>query len=78
MPLQVFPNFKNIGFAKSAGFIDSEEAIDVSIAFVQIPNTSITIELMEYNNPKGIDKNNKTITNQIGNVVHIALKVSNY
>ena len=31
IPLQQFSNFKNVGFAKSAGFIDRPETVDVSI-----------------------------------------------
>ena len=78
VPLQQFSNFKNVGFAKSAGFIDRPETVDVSIVFLQLPNTNVTIELMDYHNPKGINKieTNKS-TYQIGNVGHIALKVDN-
>lgn len=77
IPLQQFPHFKNIGFAKSAGFMEKPETVDVSIVFLQIPNTNITIELMDYHNPKGIKKREeKKLTHQIGNTGHIALKVS--
>ncbi len=37
IPRQFFPHFNNKGFAKSAGFIDNPEQVDVSIAFMEIP-----------------------------------------
>lgn len=77
-PLQIFPNFKNVGFAKSAGFMGNPETIDVSIVFLQIPNANVTLELMEYHNPKGVNKKESNkLTHQIGNIGHIALKVNN-
>ena len=77
-PIQTFPHFKNSGFAKSAGFMKNPEDVNVSITFLQIPNTSITLELMEYHTPKFIDKRvSEKVTHQMGNVGHIALKVEN-
>ncbi|MBK2125733.1 VOC family protein [Fangia hongkongensis] len=77
-PLQTFPHFKNVGFSKSAGFMDNPEKVDVTVRFLQIPDTNLTLELMQYHAPKPIDKRdlNKK-THQIGNVGHIALKVNN-
>ncbi|MDR5615231.1 VOC family protein [Arsenophonus sp.] len=76
--VQIFPHFKNIGFAKSAGFMDSPEEVDVSITFLEIPNTSIHIELMQYHSPVGTetDKKNK-FSNNIGGIGHICLKINN-
>ena len=51
--VQKFPHFKNVGFSKSAGFIDKPEEVDVSIYFLEIPNTGVFIELFEYHNPPG-------------------------
>lgn len=77
IPLQEFPHFKNIGFAKSAGFLETPENIDVSIVFLQIPNTNITLELMQYHSPKAVNKIEfNKLTYQSGNVGHIALKVN--
>ncbi|HGJ5899509.1 VOC family protein [Arsenophonus apicola] len=76
--VQIFPHFKNIGFAKSAGFMESPEGVDVSITFLEIPNTSIHIELMQYHSPIGIKIDNKNkFSNNIGGVGHICLKVNN-
>ena len=32
---QTFPHFKNVGFARSAGFLDDPESVDVSIRFLK-------------------------------------------
>lgn len=78
IPLQKLSHFKNIGFAKSAGFIENPENIELSIVFLQLPNTNFVIEMMEYHNPKGIKKiDSNKLTYQIGNVRRIALKVDN-
>ncbi|XWO13759.1 bleomycin resistance protein [Candidatus Hepatincola sp. Pdp] len=78
IPLQKLSHFKNIGFAKSAGFIENPEKIELSIVFLQLPNTNFVIEMMEYHNPKGIKKiDSNKLTYQIGNVRRIALKVDN-
>lgn len=77
-PLQELANFKNIGFAKSAWLIKNPETVNASIVFLQIPNTNIAIELMEYHSPARInEKKTDDSTQQIGNVGHIALKVNN-
>jgi methylmalonyl-CoA/ethylmalonyl-CoA epimerase len=34
---QTFPHFKNVGFARSAGFLDDAESVDVSIRFLKFP-----------------------------------------
>ena len=78
IPLQKLSHFKNVGFAKSAGFIENPEKIELSIVFLQLPNTNFVIEMMEYHNPKGIKKiDSNKLTYQIGNVRRIALKVDN-
>ncbi|MBE5254429.1 VOC family protein [Mixta mediterraneensis] len=76
-PLQIFPHFRNKGFSFSAGFVENSEDIDVTICFVQIPETDITLELMEYHTPKGNYNRTQKKTNDIGNVGHICLKVKN-
>ena len=76
IPQQCFPNFKNKGFAKSAGFLTSPEDVDVTITFLEIPNTGVYLELMEYHNPSGINFIRHKSTHEQGNVGHIALKVN--
>ena len=34
---QTFPHFKNLGFARSAGFLAEPESVDVSIRFLKVP-----------------------------------------
>ena len=77
-PIQLFPNFQNTGFAKSAGFLDKPEDVSVSIAFLTIPNVNLILELMEYHTPKTESKIRKGIpVSDIAGVRHIALKVKN-
>ncbi|MBK2028426.1 VOC family protein [Francisella noatunensis] len=77
-PIQIFHRFKNDNFYKSAGFMENYKDALASIAFLKIENIPLTLELMEYHNPKGDDnKNIKKKTNDIGNVGHISLKTSN-
>ena len=75
--VQIFPHFQNSGFAKSAGFMQSPEEVDVSIAFVSIESAGIFIELMEYHNPAGYDEVKKNKTNDLGGPRHICLRVKN-
>ncbi|MBM7070752.1 VOC family protein [Shewanella sp. 202IG2-18] len=77
VPQQAFPHFKNVGFAKSAGFMEQPEDVDVSITFLEIPNTGVFLELMEYHNPQGMENLDEKYSNDLGNVGHIALKVKN-
>lgn len=76
-PIQMFRNFKNIGFSKAAGFIENPDEIVLSIAFMKIPHTNLTLELMEYYNPKTKDLilNNHSQVQNINGVKHIALAV---
>ena len=76
-PIQIFPHFKNIGFAKSAGFMSSPETVDVSIAFVLIEAANLFIELMEYHSPRGAHEIRKYDTNDMGGPRHICLQVEN-
>lgn len=76
--VQVFPHFRNSGFAKSAGFMQFPEKVDVTISFLEIPSTGIYIELMQYHYPMGkkIDTSKK-FSNDIGGIGHICMKVDN-
>lgn len=77
IPHQEFNKFKNIGFAKSAGFMDNPEDVCVTIRFIEIPGTPIFIELMEYHSPKGNATSVIKKTNDFGGVGHICLRVEN-
>ncbi|OWO78673.1 bleomycin resistance protein [Photorhabdus luminescens] len=77
IPRQLFSHFKNKGFAKSAGFIDNPEQVDVSIAFLEIPGAKVFIELMEYHSPIGTKRIEIKEVNDIGGIGHICLRVKN-
>lgn len=72
---QIFRDFKNIGFAKSAGFLDNPKEIQLMIAFLKIPGTELTLELMQYVNPKTTENIARNSVNTISGVKHIAIKV---
>lgn len=74
-PYQIFRDFKNIGFAKSAGFLDNPKDIQLAIAFLKIPGTDLTLELMQYNYPETTENIAKNPVNTISGVKHIAIKV---
>ena len=77
VPYQIFRNFKNAGFSKAAGFLSNADDIELNIAFLDIPNTGLTLELMQYITP---ETNNKVETNEVFTVAgvrHVALKVNN-
>jgi maltose O-acetyltransferase len=74
--VQQFPHFKNINFAKSAGFLDFPEKVEVSILYMVIPGFSIPIELMQYHWPK-ISKHRIKENNHRCGFSHIAIRVSN-
>ena len=77
VPSQIFRNFKNTGFSKAAGFLSNAAEIELHIAFLDIPNTGLTLELMQYITP---ETDNKVETNEvytIAGVRHVALKVNN-
>ena len=74
-PVRVFEKFRNLGFARSAGFLDEPEQVSVSIAFVEIPGADLTLELMQYHNPPAQNVVRAYKVNAVGGVRHIALKV---
>jgi maltose O-acetyltransferase len=74
-PVRIFEQFRNIGFAQAAGFLDQPEQVSVSIAFVEIPGTGLTLELMQYHNPPAQKVVRAYKVNAVGGVRHIALKV---
>lgn len=79
IPVQHFAHFKNMGFAKSAGFIEEAEKVDVCIQFLKIPTVPapLFMELMEYHYPIGNDRRPTGNTNDIGGVRHVALGIEN-
>ena len=78
LPLQEFPHFRNLGFAKSAGFLEEPEKLDVSIRFLKLPTKEgLILELMEYHTPSPEVCCAEKKTNGTGCVGHISIKVTN-
>jgi methylmalonyl-CoA/ethylmalonyl-CoA epimerase len=71
-----FTRFKNISFAKSAGFMNDPEKVELTLKFLYIPGANLTLELMQYHYPKGKDYGQSKKTNDIG-FGHISLNVTN-
>lgn len=76
-PIQIFREFSNIGFAKAAGFLEHPELVKLSIAFMEIPGTKLTLELMEYYEPVTTDAKHRENVNKINGVRHVALEIQN-
>jgi methylmalonyl-CoA/ethylmalonyl-CoA epimerase len=78
VPVQDIPHFKNIGFARAAGFLDNPREVDVSIRFLALPlPTPVFMELMHYHSPQGEDRVHAFKTNDRGGPRHICLRVEN-
>lgn len=77
-PIQSFPRFKNIGFAKSAGFLLDPQNVSVTIRFLTVPpQNAITLELMEYHEPAGLNVLTDKHTNDVCMLGHISLSIEN-
>ncbi|MEK6731675.1 MAG: VOC family protein [Pseudomonadota bacterium] len=74
--LQKFPHFKNLGCAKSAGFLNKPEVVNVSIVFLEIPGTPVNLELCCYHSPLGLQEIKHYKTNDLGGPRHICLRVA--
>lgn len=78
VPLQDFPHFRNVGFARSAGFMEKPEEVDVTIRFLRLPTPEgLILELMEYHQPPGLVCSQDKVAHGLGCVGHIALRVRN-
>ncbi|CAI1214993.1 methylmalonyl-CoA epimerase [Serratia plymuthica] len=75
--VQYFKNFKNPGFAKSAGFLDHPDDVLLDINFLKIPQTKIYIELISYIQPASGKQVEKFSPNDLGGPRHIALRIKN-
>ena len=77
---QTFPHFKNPGFARSAGFLEDPESVDVSIRFLKIPfgrSEDLFLELFTFHNPAGRQEIMPRKTNDVGGPRHVCLRVTN-
>ncbi len=76
-PDHYLSHWKNRGFFKAAGFLEEAGQGDVSIAFVNVPGTRLTLELMQYHYPEGRKEPVFFAANDVSGARHVALKVTN-
>nr|WP_300184311.1 VOC family protein [uncultured Agathobaculum sp.] len=76
-PDHCLPHWRNEGFFRAGGFVDEAADGDVSIAFVNVPGTKLTLELMQYHYPKGRTEPVIFAANDVSGARHVALKVTN-
>jgi methylmalonyl-CoA/ethylmalonyl-CoA epimerase len=77
---QTFPHFKNVGFARSAGFLDNPESVDVSIRFLKLSfkgSEELFLELFVFHHPAGRQEVTPRKTNDVGGPRHVCLRVTN-
>ena len=77
VPDHYLSHWRNSGFFRAAGFLDEAGDGDVSIAFVQVPGTKLTLELMQYHYPEGRKTPVVFAANDVSGARHVALKVTN-
>jgi methylmalonyl-CoA/ethylmalonyl-CoA epimerase len=77
---QTFRHFKNQGFARSAGFLEHPESVDVSIRFLKITfgrSADLFLELFTFHSPAGRQEITFKKTNDMGGPRHVCLRVTN-
>jgi methylmalonyl-CoA/ethylmalonyl-CoA epimerase len=77
---QTFPHFKNVGFARSAGFLEDAESVDVSIRFLKFSfkrSEGLFLELFVFHCPPGRQEIMPRKTNDVGGPRHVCLRVTN-
>ena len=77
VPDHYLSHWKNEGFFKAGGFIQEAADGDVSIAFVNVPGTKLTLELMQYHYPEGRKEPVVFAANDVSGARHVALKITN-
>lgn len=77
VPDHYLSHWKNRGFFKAGGFLEEAGRGDVSIAFVNVPGTRLTLELMQYHYPEGRKEPVFFAANDVSGARHVALKVTN-
>ena len=77
VPDHYLSHWRNPGFFRAGGFIDEAEEGDVSIAFVNVPGTKLTLELMQYHYPEGRKTPVIFAANDVSGARHVALKITN-
>ena len=77
IPDHYLSHWKNEGFFQAGGFIKEAADGDVSIAFVNVPGTKLTLELMQYHYPEGRKEPVIFAANDVSGARHVALKITN-
>lgn len=77
VPNQHIPHWKNKGFFQAGGFIKEAEEGDVSIGFMDVPGTRLTLEIMCYHRPEGRKEPFIFAANDVSGARHVALKITN-
>ena len=77
VPDHYLSHWRNKGFFMAGGFLDEAEEGDVSIAFVNVPGTKLTLELMQYHCPEGRKEPVIFAANDVSGARHVALKITN-
>ena len=77
IPDHYLSHWRNKGFFQAGGFLDQAEEGDVSIAFVNVPGTKLTLELMQYHYPEGRKTPVVFAANDVSGARHVALKITN-
>ncbi len=76
-PDHYLSHWRNKGFFQASGFLDQSGEGDVSIAFVNVPGTRLTLELMQYHYPEGRKEPVIFAANDVSGARHVALKITN-
>ena len=76
-PDHCLSHWRNEGFFQAGGFVNEAADGEVSIAFVNVPGTKLTLELMQYHHPKGRAEPVVFAANDVSGARHVALKVTN-
>ena len=77
VPDHYLSHWRNEGFFKAGGFVKEAADGDVSIAFVNVPGTKLTLELMQYHSPEGRKEPIFFAANDVSGARHVALKITN-
>lgn len=71
------PHWKNPGFFRAGGFVKEADHGEVSIGFMNVPGTNLTLEIMQYISPKGRKEPVVFAANDVSGARHVALKITN-
>ena len=77
VPDHYLSHWRNKGFFQAGGFVREAKDGDVSIAFLNVPGTKLTLELMQYHYPKGRKEPVIFAANDVSGARHVALKITN-